>query len=71
MRILNFDEFSLCYSTKKETCRCRLHKSGLLSVAYARESGLIGVAYTEDSTTFFSHKNSPAKTTPASPDSPV
>jgi hypothetical protein len=56
MRILNFDEFSLCYSTKKETCRCRQHKSGLLGVAYARESGLIGVAYTEDSTTFFSQR---------------
>ncbi len=26
MRILNFDEFSLCYSTKKEPRRCRLHR---------------------------------------------
>ncbi len=25
MRILNFDEFSLCHSSKKETLQCRLH----------------------------------------------
>jgi hypothetical protein len=35
-------------------------ESGLLGVAYAGESGLTGVAYTENSTTNFSHKNSPA-----------
>jgi hypothetical protein len=47
MGILNFGEFSLCYSTRKETRRCRLHReSGLLGVAYARESGLTGVGYT-------------------------
>ncbi len=26
MRILNFDEFSRCSSTEKETRRCRLHR---------------------------------------------
>jgi hypothetical protein len=47
MRILNFDEFLLCYSTKKEPPRCSLH----------RWVQIISVAYTEDSTKkFFSQK---------------
>jgi hypothetical protein len=47
MGISNFGEFSLCYSTKKQTRRCRLTgESGLLGVAYARESGLTSVGYT-------------------------
>ncbi len=47
MGILNFGEFSLCYSTKKVTRWCRYTgESGLLSVAYAGESGLTGVGYT-------------------------
>ncbi len=36
MGILNFSEFSLCYSTKKE----------LAGVGYTGESGLLGVGYT-------------------------
>jgi hypothetical protein len=47
MRILNFDEFLLCSSAKKETRRCRLHRwVWTPHVAYARESGLTGVGYT-------------------------
>jgi hypothetical protein len=39
MRIINFEEFLLCYSTKKET----------RGVGYTGESGLFGVAYTGES----------------------
>jgi hypothetical protein len=59
MRILNFDKFSLCYSTKKEI-RAGVGytvESGLLDVDYTGESGLTGVAYTGDSTKKFSHQN--------------
>ncbi len=61
MRILNFDEFSLCYSTKKETRRCRLHRcvwTPRCSLHLHRWVQIIGVAYTGDSTQifFFSQK---------------
>jgi hypothetical protein len=48
MRILNWDEFSLCYSTKKRNLAGVGYTggSGLLDVAYAGESGLTGVGYT-------------------------
>ncbi len=49
MSISNFDEFSLCCSTKKETCQCTVGyivEYGLPGVAYARESGLASVGYT-------------------------
>ncbi len=49
MGVLNFGKFSLCYSTKKETPRCSLHR-GLQ---------IFSVAYTEDST----KKNFPQKIT--------
>ncbi len=42
MRILNFDEFSLCYFR----CVGYTGESGLLGVAYSGESGLTGVGYT-------------------------
>jgi hypothetical protein len=46
MRIFNFYESLLCYSTKKETCRCSLRwESGLTSVGYTGKFGIPGVAY--------------------------
>ncbi len=51
MRIINFDEFSLCYSTERKLAGVGYTgESGLLDVAYSGESGLTGVAYTEDFT---------------------
>ncbi len=58
MRILNFDEFSLCYSTKKEARQCRLHRQVRTPrCSLHRWVHIIGVAYTEDFTNkFFSQK---------------
>jgi hypothetical protein len=69
MRILNFNEISLCFSTKKEIRRCRLHRwvwtnrcrlhQGVWTCRFSlhRWVQIIGVANTENSIkNFFSQK---------------
>jgi hypothetical protein len=58
MRILNFHEFSRCYSTENLTRWCRLHwQVRTPRCSLHRWVQIIGVAYTGDSTNiFFSQK---------------